>query len=227
MESSPRRPRSATALLRRVFLALLAVAALIWAAALGWAGPDGRTPPLLALAGGLVALGVAFLLVDRGLAAPLDRLARDLATVARDHPALALATPGWPWLRRLFVAVRAVQERLCAAENSLGDQLAAATARLEDQKPAWRRCCSICPRAWWSAAWTTGCCCTMRSPPTCSTSRTRSDLAGRCWVRCHARSSSTIWTGCCITIQLARRQPSVSSAPPPPPGTCGGRGWHC
>ena len=73
-------------------------------------------------------------MVDQGLATPLDRLARDLAIVARDHPALQLAIPRGRWLRRLTLAACAVQARLCAAETSISDQLAAATARVEDQK---------------------------------------------------------------------------------------------
>jgi DNA polymerase III subunit epsilon len=134
MGTVARPPRSATALLRRLFLALLAAETLAGAAAFALAPPDGRPELAIALAGGLAALTGAFLAVDRGLAAPLDRLARDLAIVARDHPALALATPCWPWLRRLTTAARAVQARLCSTEATIGDQLAAATARVEDQK---------------------------------------------------------------------------------------------
>jgi DNA polymerase III subunit epsilon len=134
MDTAARTQRSATALLRRVFLVLLAVEALAGSAALGLASPDSRTAVALALIGGLATLGGAFLVVDRGLAAPLDRLARDLTIVARDHPALELATPRWPWLRRLTAASRAVQARLRMAEGSIAEQLATATARVEDQK---------------------------------------------------------------------------------------------
>lgn len=134
MDTAARPPRSATALLRRLFLALLAVQALAGGAALLLALPDDRAAVALALAGGLIALGGVFLVVDQGLATPLDRLARDLAIVARDHPALQLAIPRGRWLRRLTLAACAVQARLCAAETSISDQLAAATARVEDQK---------------------------------------------------------------------------------------------
>src|SRR6478752_65098 len=101
MDTAARPPRSATALLRRLFLALLAVQALAGGAALLLALPDDRAAVALALAGGLIALGGIFLVVDQGLATPLDRLARDLAIVARDHPALQLAIPRGRWLRRL------------------------------------------------------------------------------------------------------------------------------
>jgi DNA polymerase III subunit epsilon len=134
MDSSGRPPRSATVLLRRLFLALLAIETLAGASAFGLAPPDGQAAIALVLVGGLMALGGAFLVVDRGLAAPLDRLARDLAIIARDHPALELAMPRWPWLRRLTAASRAVQARLRTAEGSIADQLASATARTEDQK---------------------------------------------------------------------------------------------
>ncbi len=134
MDTAARQPHSATALLRRLFLALLAAETLAGAAAFALAPPDGRPAVAIALAGGLVALAGAFLAVDRGLAAPLDRLARDLTIVARDHPALELATPRWPWLRRLTAAARAVQARLRSTADAVSDQLAAATARVEDQK---------------------------------------------------------------------------------------------
>jgi len=134
MDTAARTPRSATALLRGLFLALLLAETLGGGVALGLAAPDGRAVLAVVLAGGLVVLGGMFLLVDRGFGAPLDRLARDLTIVARDHPAHPLATPSWPWLRRLTAASHAVQTRLCAAEASIADQLAAATARVEDQK---------------------------------------------------------------------------------------------
>lgn len=134
MHATARRAPSATALLRRLFLALLAVETLAGGGALGLVPSDGRAMVALVLAGGLVVLGGAFLVIDQGLAKPLDRLARDLTIVARDRPALRLTTSRWPWLRRLAAAAGAVQARLCAAEASVVDRLAAATARVEDQK---------------------------------------------------------------------------------------------
>jgi DNA polymerase-3 subunit epsilon len=134
MHPTTRPPRSSAALLRRVFVALLAGEALAGVAALGLAGADGRAAAALAVAAGILALGGAFAIVDRGLAVPLDRLARNLAIIARDHPALELRDPVWPWLLRLVAACRSVQARLRIAEESVADRLAAATARVEDQK---------------------------------------------------------------------------------------------
>jgi hypothetical protein len=95
MDAAARTPRSTAALLRRVFAVLLAGAALADGAALALVSPDGRPAVALAVAGGILALGGVFLAVDRRLAGPLDRLARE-----RDHPALELRdTPpgsaGW------------------------------------------------------------------------------------------------------------------------------------
>src|SRR3984957_633331 len=134
MHATARLAPSATALLRRLFLALRAVETLAGGGALGLVPSDGRAMVALVLAGGLVGLGGAFLVIDQGLAKPLDRLARELTIVARDRPALRLTTSRWPWLRRLAAAAGAVQAPLCAAEASVVDRLAAATARVEDQK---------------------------------------------------------------------------------------------
>lgn len=59
MHATARRAPSATALLRRLFLALLAVETLAGGGALGLVPSDGRAMVALVLAGGLVVLGGA------------------------------------------------------------------------------------------------------------------------------------------------------------------------
>jgi DNA polymerase-3 subunit epsilon len=132
MDVAARPPRSAAALLRRLFGVLLAGAAVADVAALALVPPDGRLALAIAAVGAALTLGAAFVVVDRRLATPLDRLARDLAIVARDHPAQELRDAAW--LRRLVAACRALQARLRIAETSVADQLTASTDRVEDQK---------------------------------------------------------------------------------------------
>jgi DNA polymerase-3 subunit epsilon len=108
--------------LRWLFLALGVAVVLA-------AGAGGRAASVIA--GALVLL--AWSVAEYRLARPLDRLASDLMCAARDDPGHA-PRPGPAWAARIGQAGAALQSRLAAAEAERATELAAATARVAEQK---------------------------------------------------------------------------------------------
>ena len=132
-----RQARSAASALRRLFAGLAGGIAFVFAAALTTA-PANEAQHRIVIAAGTVLALVAFaaLLAHRAFAAPLDRLARDLAMAARDDPHRPVSGAARRWLDgagRVTSAAADVQARLSHAESSVATQLAAATARLDEQ----------------------------------------------------------------------------------------------
>lgn len=120
-------PPGIVARLRRVFIALACTAP-----ATAFAADQGAPSWAVAAAVfGLLVLG--WWLTEALLARPLDRLARDLRVAARDNPRHS-PQARFGWAIGLGVAGVAVQARLAAAEAERDAALAAATARIEEQK---------------------------------------------------------------------------------------------
>ena len=86
MARAERPAPSAATTLRRLFAALGALVFVAFAVAYAAIDRAATGPLLVAGAWALAAVAAAALLVDRRLAAPLDRLARELAVIARDNP---------------------------------------------------------------------------------------------------------------------------------------------
>jgi DNA polymerase-3 subunit epsilon len=125
-------PPGAAARLRRLFL-LLGLAVALLAQFAPRAVADWGAPPWAPAAAAIALVLLAWLLAEFRLARPLDILARDLLVAARDDPGHA----PWPrhaWAARLGQAATALQSRLAAAEAERAATLAAATARIEEQK---------------------------------------------------------------------------------------------
>jgi DNA polymerase-3 subunit epsilon len=120
-------PPGAVARLRRVFIALVCTAPATAFAV------DHGAPSWAVAAAVAVLLLAAWWLTEALFARPLDRLARDLRVAARDNPRHSPHAT-FRWAIGLGLAGVAVQSRLAAAEAERDAALAAATARIEEQK---------------------------------------------------------------------------------------------
>jgi DNA polymerase III subunit epsilon len=113
---SPERARAVTKVTGRLltgFAALLSVAFVAIALKLGESALS-----LIAIAGGVlltIFAALAWLLIDR-LAKPLDRLALDIAIIARENPAHRLRLGMHHWLETLTESVEVIRVRLASAE---------------------------------------------------------------------------------------------------------------
>lgn len=125
---------SITAKVIRILTIVAAVAAAALVALLIWLG--NAQAPLVTIIGAflLAALAIGgWLLVNR-LAAPLDRLALDLAVIARDNPDHALRVGTHHWLARVVAGVDALRRNLSVVREDRAAALAEATSRAEEQK---------------------------------------------------------------------------------------------
>lgn len=124
---------SITSTVVRILAAMAAVATAALVALLIWLG-DAEAPVIAIIGAILAALVIGgWLLVDR-LAAPLDRLALDLAVIARDNPDHALRVGRHHWLARVVAGVEALRRSLSLAREGTAAALAEATSRAEEQK---------------------------------------------------------------------------------------------
>ncbi len=127
-------PRAVTAIVVPLLVGFAALAALEFAAVALVFGDVAWRP----LAAGGVALltliaAVSWLFI-RCLVRPLDRLALDLAIVARENPSYALAIGTRHWLGRLVESIEAMRTRLVSAELRGAQALSEAQQRATEQK---------------------------------------------------------------------------------------------
>lgn len=134
MHPGPGHDRGATAFVGQLF-AGIAIATVT--ATLGLLAVLDRTAaPAVTLAGGavLAAVAVAAWLGLFRLAQPLDRVALDLAVIARDNPRHALRLGGRHSLRRLAAGIEGLRQQILGAEESRTAALRTATQRVDEQK---------------------------------------------------------------------------------------------
>lgn len=129
-------PRAVTAVIAALFVGFAGLAALeVLLVALVF-GETAWRPIALAGAVLIATIAAASWFFLRYLARPLDRLALDLAIIARENPAYPLATSARPWLGRLVESVEAVRARLVSIE-SRGTQVLGEAQRREAEQKRW------------------------------------------------------------------------------------------
>jgi len=134
MQAKRGHDRGTTAFLGRLFAALAIVMA---AATLGLLAALGQTAvPAVTISGGVVlaAVGAAAWFALSRLAQPLDRLALDLAIIARDNPRHPLRIDERSGLGRLAIGIEMLRRQIVGAQQSTAAALALATQRVDEQK---------------------------------------------------------------------------------------------
>src|SRR5947207_2936929 len=106
------RARSAATELRCLFLLVGAVVLAAFVVVYTVTGHAGSGALVAAAILALAPIAATAMLVERRLARPIDRLARELAVVARDNPHFPVTQSNNPWFARLSEAADTVQARL-------------------------------------------------------------------------------------------------------------------
>lgn len=134
MVDGRRDPGSVTAIVRRLVAATAALVAAGHVALAFVLGAHAAVPIAATGAALLAVIAAAAWLLDSRLARPLDRLALDLAIIARDNPGHGLRVGARHWLRRVVDGLEAVRSRLASAEAQSAQAIARVERRGGEQK---------------------------------------------------------------------------------------------